>query len=78
VPRNALLSTSPTPAGEATLDPFHPLGIAKHLTSKRVTTLEGSDTWLRVLEAERQGLVRVTLEWPESAKQVGHSMSCAG
>ena len=35
---NATVSTKPTPAGEDVLDPFHPLGITKHLVDKAVRT----------------------------------------
>jgi hypothetical protein len=68
--RHALLSTSPTAAGEEALDPFHPCGITKHLVGKKVSTLEGSDTWLRILVAEKAGLINVKIEWPEANLKV--------
>lgn len=46
----ATLSTTPTPAGEAALDPFHPLGCAKRLVNKPLRNFEGSDQFLRVLQ----------------------------
>ncbi|WIA22113.1 hypothetical protein OEZ85_004454 [Tetradesmus obliquus] len=62
----ALLSTTPTAAGEEALDPFHPYAITKRLADKKVSSLEGSDTWLRILAAEKAGLITVKIEWPEA------------
>lgn len=65
-----MLTTSPTPAGEDTLDPFHPYGIAKYLVEKKVSSMEGTDTWLRIQAAEKQGLLNVKIDWPESSMNV--------
>jgi hypothetical protein len=37
---------------------------------KKVASLEGSDTWLRILAAERAGLITVKIEWPEANLKV--------
>jgi hypothetical protein len=68
--RHAVLNTSPTKAGEDTLDPFHPLGITKHLVDKPVRSLESQDTWLRILAAEKQGLIKLNLNWPQTRVEV--------
>lgn len=31
-----------------------------------MSSLEGSDTWLRILAAEKAGLITVKIEWPEA------------
>lgn len=49
--------TTPTPAGEAAIDAFHPLGPAKRLRAKPLAEFEGNDSFLRVLQAEKEGLV---------------------
>jgi hypothetical protein len=36
----------------------------------KVSTLEGSDTWLRILVAEKAGLINVKIEWPEANLKV--------
>jgi transcriptional accessory protein Tex/SPT6 len=56
----ARLSTLVTPAGAATLTPFHPLGVAKRLHDKRIKDFN-SDTYLRVLEAEKAGYIKVKI-----------------
>jgi hypothetical protein len=35
-----------------------------------VASLEGSDTWLRILAAEKAGLINVKIEWPEANLKV--------
>ena len=56
--RRALVTTEPTAAGEAGLDPFHPLGAVKRLHRKPLHEFEGSDQFLRLVQAEKEGLVR--------------------
>ena len=56
--RRALVSTEPTAAGESGLDPFHPLGAVKRLHRKPLEEFEGSDQFLRLMQAEKEGLVR--------------------
>jgi transcription elongation factor SPT6 len=66
--RHAVVSTDPTPAGDAALGPFHPLGPAKRLRAKPLRRFEGTDLFLRVLAAEAGGLVTVSLAIPEAAE----------
>ena len=42
---------APTPAGDTTLDPFHPLGEVKRLSNKPLTNFEDSDQFLKLLQA---------------------------
>ena len=51
----------PTPTGEGVLDPFHPYGRAKRLRGKPLSDFSG-DLFLRVLAAEREQLVAVSIE----------------
>lgn len=68
--RDVTVSTRPTPAGNDVLDPFHPYGITKHLVDKPVSTFEGSDLWLRILAAEKAGLIKVDLEFKKDKDPV--------
>ena len=68
---NATLSTSVTPAGIATLTPFHPLGITKRLKGKDLRSMGGkSDTYLRVSEAEKAGYVTVSIDVDENSAEI--------
>lgn len=58
-----MLWTAPTPAGEAALDPFHPLAPVKRLGAKPLEEFEGSDDFLRLLQAEKEGLVSASVGW---------------
>lgn len=51
----------PTPQGEQLLDPFHLCGRVKRLKEKPVQSFAGSDTFLRIAQAEKEGLIEVTL-----------------
>lgn len=44
------MTTTPTPAGETTLDPFHPLGAVKRLREKQLREMDGTDQFLRILQ----------------------------
>jgi transcription elongation factor SPT6 len=61
------LDTTPTADGEASLDPFSPLGPAKRLRGKPLRRLRerGGDLFLKVAVAEARGLVAVRLGLPE-------------
>lgn len=64
----AVVSTSPTPAGETALDPFHLLGVTKRLRRKTLKSFEGTDLFLRVVQAERAGLIKVSMGVEEPQK----------
>ena len=49
--------TKPTAAGEAAINPFHPLGPVKRLAAKPLRQFEGTDHFIRLLQAEKEGLV---------------------
>lgn len=49
--------TTPTAAGDTTLDPFHPLAPVKRLVAKPLVKFEKGDHFLRLLQAEKAGLV---------------------
>jgi hypothetical protein len=53
----AAIWTKPTAAGEAAINPFHPLGPVKRLAAKPLRVFEGTDHFLRLLQAEKEGLV---------------------
>ena len=53
----AAVWTKPTAAGEAAINPFHPLGPVKRLAAKPLRMFEGTDHFLRLLQAEKEGLV---------------------
>lgn len=55
-------SADPTPQGEAVLDAFHPFGRVKRLRWKPAHMFEGDDSWLRVAQAEKEGLITVRIE----------------
>ncbi len=61
------LDTTPTADGEASLDPFSPLGPAKRLRGKPLRRLRerGGDLFLKIAVAEARGLVTVRLGLPE-------------
>jgi len=52
-----VLWTAPTKDGEAALNAFHPLAPAKRLRAKPLRKFEGTDLFLRVQQAEKEGLV---------------------
>ncbi|KAL4442498.1 hypothetical protein ABPG77_005082 [Micractinium sp. CCAP 211/92] len=62
---HATVTTKPTAEGEATLNAFHVLGPAKRLAGKPLSKFEGSDLFLRVLQAEKAGLITVEVGLPE-------------
>ncbi|KAI3425064.1 hypothetical protein D9Q98_008441 [Chlorella vulgaris] len=55
----ACVWTKPTAAGESSLDPFHPLASVKRLHEKPLERFETSDQFLRLLQAEKAGLIEV-------------------
>lgn len=66
---HATVTTKPTAEGEATLNAFHVLGPAKRLAGKPLSKFEGSDLFLRVLQAEKAGLVSAGA-WPACRGQL--------
>lgn len=52
----------PTPQGEQLLDPFHLCGRVKRLRDKPVQSFAGSDTFLRIAQAEKEGLIEVRID----------------
>lgn len=71
----------PTPTGEGVLDPFHAYARAKRLRGKPLSDFSG-DLFLRVLAAEREQLVTVSIEArdrraPGALAQTG-SLLCSG
>ena len=44
------------------MDPFHPLGRVKRLRSKPLASFDQSDTYLRIHQAEQEGLITVSLQ----------------
>lgn len=52
-----MLWTAPTKEGDAALNAFHPLAPAKRLRAKPLRKFEDSDLFLRVQQAEKEGLV---------------------
>lgn len=51
----------PTAQGEQLLDPFHVCGRVKRIRDKPVQSFCGSDTFLRIAQAEKEGLVEVRI-----------------
>ncbi|PSC69358.1 transcription elongation factor SPT6 [Micractinium conductrix] len=83
---HACLWTKPTSAGDAALDPFHPLGASKRLVGRPIRHFEGTDLFLRILQAEKEGLVTVrfglksehdTLDGAKSQEDVLNSLADA-
>jgi hypothetical protein len=66
-----VVSTQPTPAGEAGLDPFHPLGGVKRLRNKPLRGFEGSDQFLRLLQVRAAAAGKGRGQGREAAK-AGH------
>jgi hypothetical protein len=52
-------AAEPTAQGEQLLDPFHVCGRVKRIRNKPVQSFCGSDTFLRIAQAEREGLIEV-------------------
>ena len=52
----------PTPQGEQLLDPFHLCGRVKRLRDKPMQSFAGSDTFLRIAQAEKEGLIEVRID----------------
>lgn len=55
------VSTSLQAAGISVLNAFHPLGIAKRIKNKPLTTFKRKDTFLRLAAAEQEGFVKIEL-----------------
>ena len=51
----------PTTEGEQLLDPFHVYGRVKRIRSKPVQSFTGSDTFLRIAQAEKEHLIEVNI-----------------
>ena len=52
----------PTIAGEAAIDPFHMYARFKRLRKKPIDKIWGTDDYLFVAQAEKDGLLRVKIE----------------
>ncbi|KAK9807078.1 hypothetical protein WJX73_001549 [Symbiochloris irregularis] len=55
------VSTDPTEAGESQLDPFHQLGTVKRLRKKPFPSFSRSDAFVKIHQAEAEGLLTVSL-----------------
>lgn len=55
-------SADPTPQGETILDAFHPYGRVKRLRAKPVEEFDGKEDFLRILQAEKENLLKVNIE----------------
>ena len=51
----------PTLEGEQLLDPFHVYGRVKRIRGKPVQSFVGSDTFLRIAQAEKEHLIEVNI-----------------
>ena len=58
----ASLHAAPTTTGESQLDIFHVLGPVKRLQNKPAPAFNGTDGYLRVMLAEKEGLITVANE----------------
>ena len=59
------------------LDPFHPYGRTKRLRGKPVNDFGGSDLFLRILAAEREQLITVTMTVRHPLKKEANNGSFA-
>lgn len=55
------MHAEPTPQGEQLLDPLHICGCVKRIRDKPVQSFTGSDTFLRIAQAEKEGLIEVRI-----------------
>ncbi|KAH7843835.1 hypothetical protein Vadar_021229 [Vaccinium darrowii] len=62
---NAVVSTSPTPDGNAAIDTFHQFAGVKWLRDKPLTRFEDAQ-WLLIQKAEEEKLLQVTVKLPDS------------
>ncbi|XP_039160120.1 transcription elongation factor SPT6 homolog [Eucalyptus grandis] len=63
---NAVVSTSPTPDGNVTIDSFHQFAGVKWLREKPLSTFEDAQ-WLLIQKAEEEKLLQVSIKLPEAA-----------
>lgn len=77
--RYARLTTAPTPAGERGIDATSMYGHVKRLQAKPLTSVTAED-FARVVQAERDGLLTVTIELKDITKfrRVGSAFRVAG
>ncbi|PIN00254.1 Transcription elongation factor SPT6 [Handroanthus impetiginosus] len=61
---NAVVSTSPTPGGNTTIDSFHQFAGVKWLQDKPLTRFEDTQ-WLLIQKAEEENLLQVTVKLPD-------------
>ncbi|KAL6610566.1 hypothetical protein ACP70R_040535 [Stipagrostis hirtigluma subsp. patula] len=64
----AVVSTSPTPEGNTTIDPYHPLSGVKWLREKPLNKFVDAQ-WLLIQKGEEDKLLKVTIKLPEDAKK---------
>ena len=62
------MPADPTPAGETTLDAFHVLGSVKRLRGWPLRLITETDAFLRVLQANQDGLITYRIEASPSAE----------
>eukprot|EP00803_Ostreobium_quekettii_P005930 evm.model.scf_2055.3 EVM.evm.TU.scf_2055.3 scf_2055:9429-23821(-) len=60
----AVVTTTPTEAGERVLDPFHVYGRVKHLKNKPLLSFDDSDYFLRILSATKEQFLTYTMGVP--------------
>lgn len=63
---NAVVSTSPTPDGNLTIDSFHQFAGVKWLREKPLSAFEDAQ-WLLIQKAEEEKLLQVSIKLPEAA-----------
>ncbi|XP_028074126.1 transcription elongation factor SPT6 homolog [Camellia sinensis] len=62
---NAVVSTSPTPDGNAAIDTFHQFAGVKWIRDKPLTRFEDAQ-WLLIQKAEEEKLLQVTIKLPDT------------
>lgn len=64
----AVVSTSPTPEGNSTIDLYHSLSGVKWLRDKPLNKFDDAQ-WLLIQKAEEEKLLQVTIKLPEDAQK---------
>ncbi|XP_010922250.1 transcription elongation factor SPT6-like [Elaeis guineensis] len=64
----AVVSTSPTPEGNVTIDPYHQLSGVKWLRNKPLSKFVDAQ-WLLIQKAEEEKLLQVTIKLPEDVQK---------
>ena len=66
----ATISTELKAAGASVLNAFHPLGIAKRIKGKPVSSFKRSDTYMRLSAAEEEGYVGIVVGLPNEDEDI--------